>query len=27
VSFETEIFDQSNELVCTAFSTLVVRGE
>ena len=27
VSFETEIFDQSNELVCTALSTLVVRGE
>ena len=27
VSFETEIFDESNSLVCTAFSTLVVRGE
>ncbi len=27
VSFETEIFDESNALVCTAFSTLVVRGE
>jgi acyl dehydratase len=27
VSFETEIFDASNKLVCTAISTLVVRGE
>ena len=27
VSFETEIFDEGNQLVCTAFSTLVVRGE
>jgi acyl dehydratase len=27
VSFETEIFDEANTLVCTAFSTLVVRGE
>jgi acyl dehydratase len=27
VSFETTIFDQGNKLVCTAISTLVVRGE
>jgi len=27
VTFETEIFDASDELVCTAISTLVVRGE
>ncbi|MEY4714396.1 MAG: hypothetical protein RIQ37_726 [Actinomycetota bacterium] len=27
VTFETEIFDASNQLVCTAISTLVVRGE
>jgi len=27
VSFETEIFDKSEALVCTAISTLVVRGE
>ena len=27
VSFETRIYDQSNALVCTAISTLVVRGE
>ena len=27
VSFETEIYDEANQLVCTAFSTLVVRGE
>ena len=27
VSFETQIFDVSQELVCTAISTLVVRGE
>jgi len=27
VSFETKIFDASNALVCTAISTLVVRGE
>jgi acyl dehydratase len=26
VSFETKIFDQTNQLVCTAISTLVVRG-
>jgi hypothetical protein len=26
VSFETEIFDEQNLLVCTAISTLVVRG-
>lgn len=26
VTFETEIFDQQNTLVCTATSTLVVRG-
>jgi len=26
VTFETEIFDASNELVSTAISTLVVRG-
>lgn len=26
VSFETEIFDEQNQLVCTAISTLVVRG-
>lgn len=26
VSFETEIFDEQNKLVCTAISTLVVRG-
>jgi acyl dehydratase len=26
VSFETKIFDQANQLVCTAISTLVVRG-
>jgi acyl dehydratase len=27
VSFETQIFDVAQELVCTAISTLVVRGE
>ncbi len=27
VTFNTEIFDASNTLVCTAISTLVVRGE
>lgn len=27
VTFETEIFDASEKLVCTAISTLVVRGE
>jgi hypothetical protein len=27
VSFETQIFDAGNALVCTAISTLVVRGE
>ena len=27
VTFETEIFDAANELVCTAISTLVVRGD
>ena len=27
VSFETHIFDSNQELVCTAISTLVVRGE
>jgi acyl dehydratase len=27
VSFETKIFDQQDQLVCTAISTLVVRGE
>lgn len=27
VTFNTEIFDYSNKLVCTAISTLVVRGE
>ena len=27
VSFETQIFDAGQELVCTAISTLVVRGE
>ncbi len=27
VTFNTEIFDSSNKLVCTAISTLVVRGE
>jgi acyl dehydratase len=27
VSFETQIFDAKQELVCTAISTLVVRGE
>lgn len=27
VSFETAIFDAGNDLVCTAISTLVVRGE
>ena len=26
VTFETEIFDESDSLVCTAISTLVVRG-
>lgn len=26
VSFETKIFDAKNQLVCTAISTLVVRG-
>ena len=27
VTFETEIFDAADKLVCTAISTLVVRGE
>ena len=27
VSFETQIFDTNRDLVCTAISTLVVRGE
>ena len=27
VTFNTEIFDKENKLVCTAISTLVVRGE
>jgi acyl dehydratase len=27
VTFETEIFDLKDDLVCTAISTLVVRGE
>lgn len=27
VTFNTEIFDEDNKLVCTAISTLVVRGE
>lgn len=27
VTFNTEIFDSNNRLVCTAISTLVVRGE
>lgn len=27
ITFNTEIFDAENELVCTAISTLVVRGE
>jgi acyl dehydratase len=27
VSFQTQIFDANQELVCTAISTLVVRGE
>jgi acyl dehydratase len=27
VTFETQIFDSSDALVCTAISTLVVRGE
>jgi acyl dehydratase len=27
VSFETQIFDVGQNLVCTAISTLVVRGE
>lgn len=27
VTFETRIFDNDNQLVCTAISTLVVRGE
>ena len=27
VTFETKIFDIENELVCTAISTLVVRGD
>lgn len=27
VSFETEIFDESENLVCTAVSTLVIRGK
>jgi hypothetical protein len=27
VTFNTEIFDADNKLVCTAISTLVVRGE
>jgi hypothetical protein len=27
VTFETQIFDKGDALVCTAISTLVVRGE
>jgi hypothetical protein len=27
VTFNTEIFDKQDNLVCTAISTLVVRGE
>jgi acyl dehydratase len=27
VTFDTQIFDKANALVCTAISTLVVRGE
>jgi acyl dehydratase len=27
ITFETEIFDTAHELVCTAISTLVVRGD
>jgi len=27
VTFETQIFDATDELVCTAISTLVVRGD
>ncbi len=27
ITFNTEIFDAQNQLVCTAISTLVVRGE
>jgi acyl dehydratase len=27
VTFETQIFDADNSLVCTAISTLVVRGQ
>jgi hypothetical protein len=27
VTFNTEIFDKQDKLVCTAISTLVVRGE
>jgi acyl dehydratase len=27
VTFETAIFDQAESLVCTAISTLVVRGQ
>jgi len=27
ITFNTEIFDAENQLVCTAISTLVVRGE
>ena len=27
VSFETQIFDSNQDLVCTAISTIVVRGE
>jgi hypothetical protein len=27
VTFETQIFDAEDALVCTAISTLVVRGE
>jgi acyl dehydratase len=27
VSFETQIFDANQDLICTAISTLVVRGE
>jgi acyl dehydratase len=27
VTFETEIFDSAKKLVCTAISTIVVRGE
>lgn len=27
ITFNTEIFDAANQLVCTAISTLVVRGE